>query len=365
MSLRIEIFPGLRDSTGHRVRQFLAWWRSELSGAWEDWSLRRSGAGGGRGQILVEGGELVLVRVVPEGRQVLASAPCPAVEAALPACIGQLLQGRKFGPRELEIVLPATAVLTRQVHLPEAMGRRLRQAVGYQLEKLMPLKAELAYFDCAVAARDEAARRLLVSISETRRGLVDGLADVALECGIQRVTVVAETGGAGRAHFLRKSAGRASSAQPLVYRWLAGATAALAVAAGSVLLIQYHAENRRLEAAVEALKLRAGEAAKLRDGLDERLIRMDFLADRLQGTDQAVVLVELTRLLPEDAWVFQYQAEGAQLNIAGFAKDASAISSQLSKSTLFKDVTLRAAVKTQGMDGERFDIGIHLKERAP
>jgi len=62
--------------------------------------------------------------------------------------------------------------------------------------------------------------------------------------------------------------------------------------------------------------------------------------------------------------VEMYMTEHKVQDAAGFAKDASALSAQLSKSGLFKDVSLRSAIKAPGAEGERFDIAIRVRSPA-
>lgn len=351
--------PGLVHEARLGLNRFFAWWRGELLGAWADWSLRK----GERVQILCTDGELVLSRRLPSGFETLARTPCPPALSQLPELIRTLLDSQAQAFRYLEIVLPVEAVLSRRVHLPAAALHRLREAVGFQLERLLPLKSELVYFGCAVVSRDESQRRLLVEIVETRRSLADELVEGCLAVGIARVSLVSATDTAGRraVSLLDRVGARTDTQRSPLDRWLAWTAVALAVAVAAVGMGQYHAENLRLEARMQALKVRANTADDIRDSLQSRIERIHFLAERVRGPDAAFVLAELTRLLPNDAWVFQYQAEGDQLHISGFAKDGSALSALLSKSALFGDVSLRSAVKAPGADGERFDIAIRVK----
>lgn len=358
MPLKSLVSGRLREAAG-KLERLLSWWRAELEGAWVDWSARN----GGRGQILCTHDELVLSRKLSSGSVTLARMPRSATPAGLPELIRTVLGQNAAAFRTLEIVLPAEAVLRRRAHFPAAVGRRLREAVGFQLERLMPLKATLVYFGCTVISQQETCRRLLVEIVEARRILVDEMANSALAAGVRRVSLVCASATVeGRAiALLDRSGPNAASNLTPVDRWLGWSVIALALAFAILSLVQYHAENAHLATRVQALKVRATAADNLRDTLQTRVDRIHFLAGRVNGPDAAAVLAELTRLLPTDAWVFQFQAEGDQLHIAGFAKDASALSAELSKSPMFIQVSLRSAVKAPGSDSERFDIALRLK----
>ncbi len=362
MPLTIRLPERVWASARGRLVEFLSWWRDELRTAADDWALQRLVRAGGRGLAQIENGELVLVRVLPDGKQTLGSVLAPQEVSALPASLRQLLQGRRNLPAELDVILPAEAVLTRELNLPAAVGRNFRQAAAYQLERLMPLRAELVYHDCAVVAHDEARLRLALSVA--RRELVDGVAGVALDAGVRRVGLLGPAG-VGQARFSRRSMAPEASSYARLDRRLAAAAAVLALSLTTVLGVQYHLENRRLAAQVADLKLRATAAEKLRDELDVRMVRMRFLADHFARPGAGEVLAELTRLIPQDAWLFQFQSEGSRISIAGYGSDASAVTAALGGSVLLKDAALRSAVKSPGGDGERFDLALLLKEATP
>ena len=344
------------------LARFFRWWEAELRSAYEDWT--RLAWRTGRGEISVSAEEVILSRTTSGSSQIRTHRPWAGRVEDLPALVGDLLREQIQAPRWLDVVLPHNAVLSRRLHLPAAAGTGVREALGYQLERLMPFKREFVYFDGSAVSAEPVTRRLLVELTVARKALVDQIVGIAVEQGVRSVSVHAPrpADGLGGATFVRRAGARTSALRPLD-RWLAYSAAALAFAAASVSLVEFHIDGRRLEAQVQALRTRATTADGLRQTMDSQMGRIHFLTSQARIPSQAAVLAELTRLLPEDTWIFQFQCEGVALQISGYAKNASSLSTALAKSALFADVALRSANKAPGSDTERFDIAIHL--RAP
>lgn len=366
MPLNLRPVGAALDSARRQMGSFLAWWLSELRAAWEDFSLWRTERHGGRGEIVIGGNQATLARVVRAERHPLAQSDTPAQPSDWPALIRSLLEQHAASLRRLDLVLPPEAVLVRRLRLPAAAGNRLHQTLGYQLERLLPLRAERLYFDCAVEARGLAHKRISVALAAVRREPVEALAATALECGIRCVVVSAAATSGRRWVFLRRNALPAAESGGGFDRWLATSAAALWLLAMAVILGQYHTENQRLAAQVRTLQVRAAAADGLRRSLEVRLRQIRFLADRSQdpNASASTLIAELTRRLPPSAWVFQLQDEDGAVRISGFAVNASAITAQLARSKLFTGVVLRSAVKAPAGDRERFDISFHLKAPA-
>ncbi len=349
------------------IADFLQWWESELRAAFDEAWAKLSERRGGQGVLRVSGDQLTLYRR-QQGRQIeLARHLFSGDIDAIPDAITALLTNRNDVLAGLEVELPPDAVLSRRVPLPAAVGRRIRETLGFQLERLMPLRATHVYYDTALISRDTERGKILTELSIARRGQVDRIADAALACGVRKVSVTAGATGddSPRKHFLTRSIEKQSAAAQRVDRWLIYSAVALVFIVAGAAALKYHLANQRLQTEVAALRVKAAHADQIRQSLDERVAQIKLLSARMQTVDQATVLAELTGLLPDDAWIFQFQQDGDGIELAGFAKNASALTERLRTSTAFKDVALRSATKSPNADLERFDIVLHLVATNP
>lgn len=77
------------------------------------------------------------------------------------------------------------------------------------------------------------------------------------------------------------------------------------------------------------------------------------------------ILDELTRLVPDTAWVTDMRIEGGNTDITGLATSASSLVTTLERSAMFTDATLTAPLTfDQREDKERFSLRVRLRSPA-
>lgn len=92
----------------------------------------------------------------------------------------------------------------------------------------------------------------------------------------------------------------------------------------------------------------------------DRLSALKLKAERPAAVH---VLDELTRLLPDTAFLTEFSIDGATVDISGFAPRAAALVPQLERSQVFSNVTLSAPVTFDGArDKERFSYRLQLRQ---
>jgi hypothetical protein len=80
---------------------------------------------------------------------------------------------------------PVARGARRTLTLPAAVEESLRQAVGYDLDRLTPFKADELYYDAVVAAREPAQGTIRVDFAAVRRPIVDAAIAHAIAWGAQ------------------------------------------------------------------------------------------------------------------------------------------------------------------------------------
>ncbi|MBI2816748.1 MAG: PilN domain-containing protein [Acidobacteria bacterium] len=74
------------------------------------------------------------------------------------------------------------------------------------------------------------------------------------------------------------------------------------------------------------------------------------------------VLGELTRLLPDDAWVQGLQYDGTTVSLSGYAKSASPLLETLAASPYFESPQFLSAISKSGDGKELFRIGVRVRK---
>lgn len=103
------------------------------------------------------------------------------------------------------------------------------------------------------------------------------------------------------------------------------------------------------------------EARKARASLQKRQAEVEqtekLRAEKKNAVPVVRILAELTRLLPDSAWVSDLSSKGDQLTITGFATSAADLIQPIDASPLFSAPEFAApVVKVPGQTGERFTI---------
>ena len=90
--------------------------------------------------------------------------------------------------------------------------------------------------------------------------------------------------------------------------------------------------------------------------------RLTLLEDnRNAATVPIEILNELTRLLPDDAWLQEWQYDGETLSLGGFAKSASPLLQVLANSPYFENPQFLSAIAKLPDGKEGFRIGVRLR----
>lgn len=137
----------------------------------------------------------------------------------------------------------------------------------------------------------------------------------------------------------------------------------MAIAIGATAAHAYlrnEAAINRLNADIETLGSAAKVARKALDQHAATLAELNNLRRGIEDTEPiSVVWEELAIVLPDTAYLTDFSVKSGQVTIAGYAEAAAALVVALEQSPRFSKVGFMApVVKTPGMDGERFEIGL-------
>ena len=282
----------------------------------------------------------------------------------------RLLQvaGRNF---RLLLCLPPEQVLQRTLTLPLAVEENLRQALTFELDRYTPFRPEQVYFDFRVIERDVSQKRLSVELAAVPKSAVDqGVARAAaLGLAVDGAVLAAEFlqhAGDCR-NFLPAAAKRR---KPSARLWRRAGMAALSGVLLAVLLAiplwQKRAAAISLLDPLTQAKAASRDTDALRDRLRKLVEEHNFLPNKKwESYSTLQVLEELSKLLPDDTFVMQFDFDGKTVQIQGDTGSSTSLLEILEASPLFKDVGFKSQLtKLQGTPYDRFHISATL-EAAP
>jgi general secretion pathway protein L len=256
--------------------------------------------------------------------------------------------------------------LRKTLELPLAAQDDLDQLLRFEMDRLTPFPAEEVCFAHRVLASDAESRRLSVELQVAPRGLVEEAIAAAEGLGLQPQRV--ELGASGppgeeALDLLPRDAAEGPRPSRL-NRALALIAVALAAAAVVIPLQQQRSTADDLEQRVRAARAEAEQSLALREQLDELVTTSRFVVARKTSTPMATrVLAELTRLIPDQAYVNHLYVRDGEVQLQGFAQTASDLIGVLDQSPLFRAPQFRSPVtRDPRTDLERFHIAVQIGE---
>ncbi len=348
---------------------FIRWWLAELAGLVPP-TLSRVIRRGDRILWLDLAGDRVSVHYVAgkSCRRLGESETGGAGGDGSPNPIASMLAGVPLGKTRVALRLPAQSALRKTLVMPQAAEPDMRRALALQIDRQSPFGPEEVYFDYRVAARRAEARELDVELVVVPKTVVDAALDAVAGWGLSPSIVdIAEDPEPGAEPRLNLI----SAAEHLngARRWsrpnlaLACLAAALLAAAIYVPLERERAGAQALSRQAATAKAEAEATFKLRETLDRLRSGGRFLAERKARTPSVLgALNELTRLFPDDNWLYELQFNGTDIRVSGYANSASALIAAIDGSPLFAKPSFRSPVTQDQASGlEKFSLSFEFE----
>jgi general secretion pathway protein L len=273
------------------------------------------------------------------------------------------------------LALAPHEVLVRPATLPLAAEEALRDAVGFELDRLTPFAAEQAWFDFRVTSRDTIAGRIALDLAAVLRRPVEARMAELREMGatVLGVGVVSDLAMSPMPFNLlppEKRERPATSRSTVAARSLAVFVAALALAAVIYPLWLKRSAVIELQPRMDSSKAGADVAERLAREIEKLASEHNFLVAKKQGQYSTLSLLEdLSRVLPDTTWIQQLDVKSGtkvrELQLSGETGTSSKLFELLEQSGSLVNPTFKSAL-TKGVtpNTERFLLAAEVKPRA-
>lgn len=264
------------------------------------------------------------------------------------------------------ILIPESSTVQKQIRLPLAVAENLHEAMGYDMDRQTPFKADEVYYDCKIVSTDRDSSLITADLTVVPRSIVDNVAAEVRQWGLKPASI-----GFARVWsdpskdfcFITHSNSRPGSR---FGSYMVALLAITAVALGAALvyvpLERLKAQANALADTVERMKLEAREASGLDKEIQKALERRQFgLTKKRERLPAVVVMNHLTKLLPDDTWLFQLQITGPKGQIQGYSPDASKLVGLIERSSMFAKAELRSRLTRDArLNAQRFHIAFDV-----
>jgi general secretion pathway protein L len=276
---------------------------------------------------------------------------------------------RRWGPlMRVDIVLPAGRCLVRNRKVPLAAVERIGDVLALDIERATPFRMEdvrHAWRLIGPAPFDDASLEVVHVIAKRR--LIDPLLAEARSIGvpISAVDVLGAEGDRLGLNLLSRGEAPSSLAGRLSWAIVTAATLLVLVCAATVVVAM-----QRQDQALAQLEVETDAARKEAQAVRKRVQDADTLSDRIgalrirraEGIRVIALWEEVTRLLPDTAWVTNLRIENEVLWIDGYARSASELVGIVARSPMFSGVAFSApVVREEGRASERFQIRMKVE----
>lgn len=271
---------------------------------------------------------------------------------------------------EIVLRLGDDAVLSTELTLPNTAARALPALMPFELERLAPLPLEQLCHSHMLLAAGRQGLRVLLQMAP--RAAIEGVLQRLAGFGLRPDRVI----GPGESLLftqlnLLPAAPRIAALRPFPPRQLANRAAwALAVLALTAALVSpflnlaWQSWQVRAEIAALRPQLQARQASEPMRGLQAAAAQRLQKLQALQAARPPAVLVleALTRALPDDAWLTQFNLVDGQIEIVGQARAATALVPLLEAMPMLAGVRFLTPVTRDAASGrERFHFALLLK----
>lgn len=264
--------------------------------------------------------------------------------------------------RPVAIALPDTEFLCRKIELPLMSRLQLPRLMRFEALRHIPLPLAEARVDFRIVQRDFGPGRMVVELAIARTEAVREAEAAVRAAGITPEAVLLYT--SEGPWYSRRLLGRAwrEVLETRRYQKLF-LQAALPIVLGLACIIGAQNWAGRLaasrDAAVTAARLQAAGVEPLRQQLASLNDQITFLANVRTQPSAAVLIEEVAKRLPDDAWLQELDIEVQTVRLVGTSGHATDLLTVFSASPLFSNVTFEAPLTPAPMtDGSQFDLAM-------
>ena len=263
----------------------------------------------------------------------------------------------------------------RVVELPLAVAGRLQQVLGFELDRLTPLRASDLYYDFRVLDRNAAAGICRVEVVAVPRARVaPWLADAQQKNIEVARLILAPTDIDSSLNLL--TASQTDAEAPSRYRWVNTALfalcALLAIALAAFPFWQMRQRVLELQPVEASAKTDAEAANILQRQLEKQIGEYNLPLARKHGSPLVVQIIDdLTKCLPDDTWAQSFEIKTVpnqkdpkdkvrEVIVQGETGSGGKILQLFQESPLLKDPVFKASMTRVAPNAERFHVSGEL-----
>lgn len=255
------------------------------------------------------------------------------------------------------------SILQRQVRLPWAARRSIRESIGYDLDRQTPFSYDQVYFGVSELVADRRAGYVDVTLEVIRRADLDPILDVLDAAGIAPDYVAK---GSGHPDLLPPDRAEAVGMfAPRLTAGLAVLVVVLTVTAAWLPLERVRDARDELSPQLQEARSNALAVDDLRSELEQLEARQAVLLKRRESEPLVVeLLLNLTSALPSSAFLIEMSYQSDEVTMSGYAGSASDVLTAIENAPGLSGARFLSPVtQDQRVGRERFSVSVQATRR--
>jgi general secretion pathway protein L len=262
--------------------------------------------------------------------------------------------------------LPASEALVRSLRLPRGAARNLDPILRHEVARQSPLAAQDIYYDYRVESIDR--EGLDVALRIIRREPVDACVQLCREAGVALAAIAFDSDDT-LANGSSFPADAAAARRFRLASHIVPALCALVLMLAAGLTLSFYTRGEAVAAdlsdRVDAARDHAMVVERLERKLDAANRQAAFLARQKRDPAAVAILATVSRLLPDDAWLYEFERNGDEVRLHGFSAQAASLIALFDSSPYFSDAQFRAPMMQGPTPNlQRFDLSVRLRKGA-
>ena len=269
------------------------------------------------------------------------------------------------GRGDIALCFSQDLVFRLPLELPRAGTNALQKAAFLELERLSPIPAASLYVDVRFSPAD-GGRKTHADIRAVRRSIVDETVALCRSWGLSAAAFLFE-GDRQKAGWRVFPVDRPALVRTHWRKHGTVTLAALALTLLFALILAFYArlaiQAGSLVAQAEAESEQAAVVHRLEHDIATLRTQYDFATAQKSAPLAIAILDELSRTLPDNAWLTRVDLKGDTVHIEGFSKSPSDVIAAIDQSPAFANAQFGAPPEGAQEGAERFDLTFDVKRK--
>ena len=261
--------------------------------------------------------------------------------------------------------LPAGDALRNVISLPVAAEGNLREVVSFELDRHTPFKAQDVHFAQRIVSRIGVPPRLRVELTIMSRAAVNAALSAAQALGFKPDSVEIASNDPNIAPSILALQDEKPTTRSFGRRLNFALGVTVLILAGVAVYLPFQTAEQsaaRLESQLAEVKKKAMEVSRARGEIAALGEDGMFLVNKKRRAPNVTeILSQITKVMPDETWLVEFQLSAAELQLAGFSASASDLIGFLEHTPLFRNTAFRSPVtQDPTSQRERFHIAARV-----